>query len=104
MSGKKSRREHGVICLHGFERTSITEKKFKTISDRLACNNISSFRFDYAGCGISDGDFRYTTINSMKNDFERAVECSKKFQRSSIFRLLRIVYRHALLQVVISAF
>ena len=41
----------GVICLHGFERVSTTEKKFKKLADKLAERKIPSFRFDYTGCG-----------------------------------------------------
>ncbi|MFZ2199992.1 MAG: alpha/beta fold hydrolase [Microgenomates group bacterium] len=58
-----------VVMLPGFERTAISEKKFKLLADRLAEKGVSSFRFDYAGFGISDGDFSKTTVSSMVADY-----------------------------------
>ncbi len=61
-----------VVMLSGFERTAISEKKFKLLADRLAEKGVSSFRFDYAGFGISDGDFSKTTVASMVEDYLNA--------------------------------
>ncbi len=61
-----------VIMLSGFERTAISEKKFKLFADKLAEKGVSSFRFDYAGFGISDGDFSKTTVASMVEDYLNA--------------------------------
>lgn len=58
-----------VICLHGFERCSTTEKKFKKLSDSLVKNKVAVLRLDFAGCGLSDGDFTFTTIDKQANDF-----------------------------------
>jgi len=72
----KSKR--GVICLHGFERNATAEPKFKFLSDSLAEKGISSFRFDYTGTGISDGDFSKISIETMTQDLERAIDIFKK--------------------------
>ncbi len=57
-----------VIMFGGFERSGTTEKKFKALSDKLACSEISSFRFDAVDCGLSDGDFYNTTTESLSED------------------------------------
>ncbi len=59
----------GVICLHGFERCSSTEKKFKALADNCAEKGIAVLRLDFVGCGLSDGDFRGTTIAKQADDF-----------------------------------
>jgi hypothetical protein len=38
----------GVICLHGFERCSTTEKKFKALSDSLVKKKIAVLRLDFS--------------------------------------------------------
>jgi len=70
--------QKGIICLHGFERCSTTEKKFKALSDSLVKNMMAILRLDFMGCGLSDGDFRYTTIESQSNDFVIALRKLKE--------------------------
>ena len=66
--------ENCVICLSGFERAAATEKKFKKVADEISRNSMPVLRLDFAGCGLSDGDFRNTTLNSLTADFARAVQ------------------------------
>lgn len=61
--------QKGVICLHGFERCSSTEKKFKALSDSLVEKMMAVLRLDFSGCGLSDGDFRFTKIEKQADDF-----------------------------------
>lgn len=75
--------EKGVILLHGFERTATTETKFKRLVDELVKYDITTFRFDYTGCGLSDGDFEYTTVKSMTSDLEKAIATFRKRQKIS---------------------
>lgn len=63
-----------VLMCGGFERSATTEKKFKVFADKLIENNISSLRFDCAGCGLSDGDFLKTTVKRMTDDLKNANE------------------------------
>jgi pimeloyl-ACP methyl ester carboxylesterase len=62
-----------VICLHGFERCSTTEKKFKALSDDLVEKDTAVLRLDFSGCGLSDGDFRFTTVERQAEDLLEAV-------------------------------
>lgn len=66
--------QKGIICLHGFERCSTTEKKFKALSDSLVENMMAVLRLDFTGCGLSDGDFKYTTIDNQATDFVTALK------------------------------
>ncbi len=59
----------GVICLHGFERCSSTEKKFKALSNSLVKKMVAVLRLDFSGCGLSDGDFKYITIEKQADEF-----------------------------------
>lgn len=57
-----------ALFVHGFERVGTTEKKFKTLADRLAEKHIASFRFDFSECGLSDGLFEHTTVQQRVHD------------------------------------
>jgi len=70
--------QKGIICLHGFERCSSTEKKFKALSDSLVEKMIAVLRLDFSGCGLSDGDFKYTTIEKQADDFVLALRKLKE--------------------------
>lgn len=63
-----------VIMYGGFERSATTEKKFKALADKLAEDNLAAFRFDAADCGLSDGNFYQTTVESLADDLRGAIE------------------------------
>ncbi|MBU4056448.1 lysophospholipase [Patescibacteria group bacterium] len=67
-----------VLMCGGFERSTTTEKKFKATADELAKNNIISLRFDYTGCGLSDGDFSKTTVGRISGDIQSAADFLRK--------------------------
>jgi len=67
-----------VLMCGGFERTATTEKKFKMLADKLVENDIASFRFDFSGTGLSDGDFSKTTIKKVTADILKAVDTLRK--------------------------
>lgn len=60
-----------VIICHGFNGTK-TQKKFVELGRALAKNGIVIFRFDFSGCGDSEGDFRKTTIQREMDDLASA--------------------------------
>ncbi len=67
-----------VIMSGGFERSATTEKKFKFLTDKLAERNIASFRFDYNGIGLSDGDFSQITVAMLTKNLRQAISIIKK--------------------------
>lgn len=69
--------DRAILMCSGFERSATTEKKFKTLSDDLAKGGIASLRFDYTGCGLSDGDFSQVTVKRMSDDANRAIDFLK---------------------------
>jgi pimeloyl-ACP methyl ester carboxylesterase len=68
--------DRGVLFVHGFERTTI-EYKFKNIVDQLT-GKVNLFRFDFAGCGMSDGDFTNFTVAEKVLELEAAIVAFKK--------------------------
>ncbi len=67
-----------VVMSGGFERSATTEKKFKSLADELTKQNVASFRFDYTGIGLSDGDFSQLTIKSLTEDWKNAIKIAKQ--------------------------
>ena len=62
-----------VVMLHGFERAASTEPKFKHLSDMLEQKGIASFRLDFAGCGLSDGNFQENSMSAYVKDTHSAL-------------------------------
>lgn len=90
-----------VIFLHGFERSTI-EPKFKNMVDLLK-DKYLLFRFDFAGSGMSDGDFSMITIDKMVGDIDCAIQTLRKLYPSiskvnlighSIGSVAAVVYTH----------
>lgn len=75
-----------VVFLHGFERTSITEVKFKQLSDKLAIRGVSTLAFDLRGHGLSDGSFKDFTIAKSVQDLRFAIA-----QYTAIFKDIHFV-------------
>lgn len=71
-------RNKGVIFLHGFEGMSTTNPKFKRFSDKLVEENMPSFRFDFSGCGISDGNFKDTSVEKETKELQMALYAFKE--------------------------
>ncbi|MEA1963237.1 MAG: alpha/beta hydrolase [Patescibacteria group bacterium] len=87
-----------VLMCGGFERRTTTELKFKKLADLLETNNISSFRFDYSGCGLSDGDFSKTAVKTMADELLLAIKAIKKEVNFEIL----IVAAHSLSACVVA--
>lgn len=68
----KAKSKRGIVFVHGFERTTI-ESKFKHIVDQLK-GKINLFRFDFSGCGLSDGDFSDLTVKKLSEELNSAIE------------------------------
>lgn len=67
-----------LLCLSWFERNATTEKKFKKLADTVAEKTIATFRFDFSGCGLSDGDFSAMNIQSQWEELLWAIETFKR--------------------------
>lgn len=68
----KADSERGAIFIHGFERTTV-ERKFKVLVDALKGRN-NLFRFDFSGCGLSDGDFFDFSIDKSARELTKAID------------------------------
>lgn len=66
----------GIIFIHGFERTTI-DARYKNIVDSLK-GKINLFRFDFSGCGLSDGKFEDMTVEKSERELEKAIKIFKK--------------------------
>ncbi len=64
-----------VIFCHGFAGTK-TRLKYVKLARVLAKSGIASFRFDFEGCGDSEGDFKKITIKREVSDLAAAVRCA----------------------------
>ncbi|WP_233096159.1 alpha/beta fold hydrolase [Alicyclobacillus sp. SO9] len=55
-----------VIMLHGFTGSRVeSHRLFFHISEELERMNVGSLRFDFLGCGESDGDYQEMTVTSL---------------------------------------
>lgn len=73
----KTESQKGIVFIHGFEGTTI-EKKFRNIVDKLK-GKANLFRFDFSGCGLSDGKFEDFTIGELKDELTIAIKNFKKY-------------------------
>lgn len=65
----------GVVLFHGFTGNKIEPHRFFwKISKRLEENGIASLRFDYRGCGESEGEFSDFTIKDYIGDARLAIK------------------------------
>lgn len=62
-----------VIICHGFDGTK-TNKKFIELGRCLQKEGIAVFRFDFEGCGDSEGEFSETTIKKESSDVNSALK------------------------------
>jgi alpha-beta hydrolase superfamily lysophospholipase len=60
-----------VIMVHGFAKTK-SERKFVELARELAKNGIASLRFDFSGCGDSEGKFEDTRISKQVEELNAA--------------------------------
>jgi len=68
-----------VIDCHGF--TSYKDEHFHPALGRELCNRgISCFRFDFTGCGESEGEFYEGTVRQMRDDLDRVIEHFSKYE------------------------
>ena len=59
-----------VILVHGFGVTKEEGGMFDELAERLSKANFIVYRFDFSGCGESEGDFSETSLTKQKEDLE----------------------------------
>lgn len=64
-----------IVVLHGFTGNKVAAfRKFVILARRLALLGVATLRFDFRGCGESEGDGALTSIESERSDARAAVE------------------------------
>lgn len=63
-----------VILAHGFGATKEECGMFDSIAKHLSKIGILVFRFDFSGCGKSDGDFSETSLSKLTSDLFQIIE------------------------------
>lgn len=79
----------GVLFIHGFERSTV-ERKFKNIVDELQAK-VNMFRFDFSGCGLSDGSFFDMTVAKLNQELRQALELFME-QRPQLERIVLVAH------------
>lgn len=77
---KRKRKFPAVIMVHGFAKTK-SERKFVELARELAKNGIASFRFDFSGCGDSEGKFEEMSITKEVGELNSAYQRLVKEKR-----------------------
>lgn len=57
-----------VILVHGFAYYKEEDGIFVDLAKHLAEVGIASYRFDFSGCGESEGDYSITTLSKLRDD------------------------------------
>lgn len=77
-----------VLWLHGFFGHRLeAHRLFVDGARRLAKHGIASLRFDFRGCGESDGDFSDTSISTQVADARRALAVLREQANVDVSRL-----------------
>lgn len=66
-----------VILAHGFGVTKEESGMFDSIAKNLSEAGILVFRFDFSGCGESEGDYSETSLSKLKSDLFKILEFVK---------------------------
>lgn len=61
-----------VILCHGLF-SSMESPKFRVLAEELRRTGLAALRFDFAGCGSSEGDLRRTTVSGRVEDLQRVI-------------------------------
>lgn len=71
-----------VITCHGYYSTKDSEK-YVAIANRLCGERFAVFRFDFRGCGESEGSIEETTLSGRVSDLESALRFVRNHTRIS---------------------
>lgn len=98
---KLVRKVSAVILVHGFGKTK-SERKFVELARKLTENGIASFRFDFSGCGDSEGKFEEMSITK---EVEELNATYRRLIREKVIDRNRIgIFAHSLGTVIAALF
>lgn len=100
-SPKGNKKVPAVLLVHGFAKTK-SERKFVELARNLAKNGISAFRFDFSGCGDSEGKFEEMRISKQVGELNAAFQKLTKEKRINKDRIG--IFAHSLGTVITSLF
>jgi len=63
-----------VILVHGFAYYKEEDGIFIELAKRFTREGISSYRFDFSGCGESEGDYTNVTLAKLRDDLDSILE------------------------------
>ncbi len=86
--GAKGRGFPAIVMLHGFTGQRIeTHRLFVKAARRFAADGILVLRFDFRGCGESDGNFEDLSIDGQLGDAMAAIELVRRRQDVCVERV-----------------
>ncbi len=66
-----------IILVHGFHVTKEEGGMFDELAGHLASADFFVYRFDFSGCGESDGNYSETSLSKLRDDLKSIVEFVK---------------------------
>lgn len=63
-----------VILVHGFGVDKEESGMFTDLAQKLSEAGILSYRFDFSGCGESEGDYSETSLSKLKSDLAKILK------------------------------
>lgn len=63
-----------IILVHGFGVTKEESGMFDDIAKNLSDEGFLVYRFDFSGCGESEGDYSETSLSKLKSDLSKILE------------------------------
>ncbi len=76
-----------VILAHGFGVTKEESGMFDNLAKNLSEVGILVFRFDFSGCGESEGDYSETSLSKLKSDLSKILEFVKSQPKVDVSRI-----------------
>lgn len=66
-----------IILVHGFATGKDQESIFSGLLEKLIVAGFLVYRFDFSGCGESEGDYSKTSLSKLKSDLGKMIEFIK---------------------------
>jgi fermentation-respiration switch protein FrsA (DUF1100 family) len=76
-----------VVMAHGFAYFKEEDGIFVEVGKRLAEIGTASYRFDFSGCGESEGDYSKTTLSKLRDDLNTILEYVKQRQTTDVEKI-----------------